>query len=155
MINTAFRLEKQQEKNKNKKNEPRGIEICRNTQSDQCRQKYANRGRRIARFLGHRGSRGRVWCRVSVCDSLSGWGLVVRGALVVCLRVRGERLGGQVNPPLLKELQSGCVSARGPRVYTIPPLPSMRQSYQRYHIPHWQCFMLWYTFTNSAYTHPL
>lgn len=37
-----------------------------------------------------------------------------RGALVVWLRVRGERLGGQVALPLLKELQSGCVSARGP-----------------------------------------
>lgn len=37
-----------------------------------------------------------------------------RGALVVWLRVRGERLGGQVTLPLLKELQSGYVSARGP-----------------------------------------
>lgn len=37
-----------------------------------------------------------------------------RGALVVWLRVRGERLEGQVTLPLLKELQSGCETARRP-----------------------------------------
>lgn len=49
---------------------------------------------RIARFLGHRDSQGRVWCRVSVCDSLSGWGLVVLGAEGLWLYASGSEVRG-------------------------------------------------------------
>lgn len=43
-----------------------------------------------------------------------GIGGVRSGGGVVCLRVRGERLGGRVTLPLLKEISSGRVSVRGP-----------------------------------------
>lgn len=67
-------------------------------------------------FLGHRDRQGRVWwCYLFVTAGADGdwWceGQRGRGALVVWVGVRGERLGGQVTLPILKELQSGCVSA--------------------------------------------
>lgn len=50
---------------------------------------------------------------ISVTAGVNGDGVRGRGALVVWLRVIGQRLGGQVSLPLFKALQSGCVSARG------------------------------------------
>lgn len=64
---------------------------------------------------GHIQHRVWRWCLFVTAGADGNWWGEKQGeGGVVCLRVRGERLGGRVTLPLLKEVSSGRVSVRGP-----------------------------------------
>lgn len=86
---------------------------------------------------------------VSACDSWGSWELVGGDVVVVCLRVRGERLGGQVTLPLhmtTRDLVWTCLS-EVPE-FAQPSYHNLQEG-QRVQIPTTDCRL-----NNSAQTQP-
>ena len=97
--------------------------ILEETWKDHCRQIYANRVRRIA--VSFDTEIVRTECGAGYLFVTAGavwdWWFEGQGALVIWLRVRGERLGGQVNLPS-SSLAVCLPEVHGHRVYTTPLL---------------------------------